>query len=50
VLAFLSSYFGLPAPVYRVVLSAVETEDPKDIAPRLAEPVAGFARNAVQPD
>ncbi len=46
---FVSNYFGLPTPVRFLVLTNIETEDQKEIAPRLAETVNNFAANAVQP-
>jgi uncharacterized protein YkwD len=46
---FVSNYFGLPAPVQQLVITTIETEDQKEIAPRLADTIKHFAATAVQP-
>ncbi len=49
VVSFVSWYFGLPAPVPRVIITTIETEEMKDIAGRLVDTVSTFARTAAQP-
>jgi len=49
VVAFVSSYFGLTAPISRVIITTIESEDAKDIASRLVETVSSFGRTAAQP-
>ena len=46
---FISAHFGLVAPLTRVVIAVIESEDSKDLATRLAEPLVAFAPGAVNP-
>jgi uncharacterized protein YkwD len=56
-LSFVSSYFGLPAPVRRIVIQNIDTEEHrdnpgaeyKDVAERLTDTLVNFASTAVQP-
>ncbi len=47
--SFLSQYFGIPGQVRRMLLSTVETEDPKNIATSVADSVVSFAATAQKP-
>ncbi len=49
VLSFVSWHFGLPTPVNRITITTLETEDPRQIAGRLADVVSSFAANAAEP-
>jgi uncharacterized protein YkwD len=49
VIGFLSSYFGLTAPVPSVLITTTETSDPTLIGARLVDPIAQFSQKAVQP-
>src|SRR5262245_1685734 len=49
VVGFVSSYFGLTAPISRVIITTIESEDSKDIAGRLVNTVSDFGRTAAQP-
>jgi uncharacterized protein YkwD len=48
VLRFVASYFGL-LTIPRVTITTLATEDPKNIAAPLLEPISSFATTAVQP-
>jgi len=48
VLAFLSTYFGLTAPVASTLLTTIDTNDPNLIGARLVDPVWKFSQTAVQ--
>src|SRR5258707_11399252 len=49
VVSFLSSYFGLTAPVPAVLITTVEPADASLIGGRLVDPIAKFSQKAVQP-
>lgn len=49
VLSFLSFYFGLPQPARRIVITNIESEDNRQLAPPLADAVMGFAATAALP-
>src|SRR5260370_28457838 len=49
VVSFLSSYFGVTAPVPAVLITTVETTDASLIGGRLVDPIAKFSQKAVQP-
>jgi uncharacterized protein YkwD len=49
VVRFVSWYFGLPAPIPRVTITPVPTEDGKAMAGMLLDAVSAFAKTAVQP-
>src|SRR5947209_8862950 len=42
VLSFLSFYFGLPQPARRIVITSIESEDVRQLAPPLADGVQSF--------
>jgi uncharacterized protein YkwD len=48
-LSFLSFYFGVPAPVRRVVITNIETEDVRMLAAPLADGITSFAATASMP-
>ncbi len=48
-LSFLSFYFGVPAPVRRVVITNIETEDVRMLAAPLADGIMSFAATASMP-
>jgi uncharacterized protein YkwD len=49
VLAFVSQWFGLPAPVLPPSIAVIETEDPRILAERIVQAVGNSVLNAVHP-
>lgn len=49
VAAFVGTYFGLTAPPGRVLLATIDTADATQLAERLREPLAAFAKGAARP-
>jgi uncharacterized protein YkwD len=46
---FVSSYFGLAAPVQRVVIATIETDDPRTLTDRFLDTANNFVAQATQP-
>lgn len=47
--AFLSHYFGIPATVQRMLISDLDTEDVRNIAQAVVDPIMSFAASAQVP-